>query len=208
MLQHLHLLHAEHHMPADYGVSAVELVSRLHKVSKLAILVCVVTLADLFRATVGCPVEPAVGIHSHFMPFVFADVHSLSDVFEDGQQSLNPHRRPCPHCARKLSRSTCHVRIRRTMSDIVLPVHTTLAYSVHTRTHKHNQVSLRQCAVTGTAVVRTSWRRTHSLLWSHEAVMHVVFYARLQSRPARAVLESILKLGFSPAQGCVFKRES
>ena len=107
MLQQLHLLHAEHHMPADDQVLAEAPVVLLDKVSKLAILVCVVTLADLLRATVGCPVEPAVGIHRHFMPFVFADMHSLSDVFEDGQQSLNPHGSPCPQCARKLSSSTC-----------------------------------------------------------------------------------------------------
>lgn len=152
MLQHLHLLHAEHHMPADDGELVEAPISLLDKVSKLAILVCVVTLADLLRATVGCPVEPAVGIHSHFLPFVFADMHSLSDGFEDGQQSLDPHRSPCPHCARKLLRSTCHVkRGRRTMSDIVLPVHKTVAYSVHTRTrtHPHNRVRSRPCAVTG-----------------------------------------------------------
>ena len=43
------------------------------------------------------------------------------------------------------------------MSDMVLPVHETLAYSVPSRTHKHKRVSLQPCAVTGTAVVRTSW---------------------------------------------------
>lgn len=35
--------------------------------------------------------KPAIGVHSHLVPFVLADVHGLCDVLEDRQQSLDPH---------------------------------------------------------------------------------------------------------------------
>ena len=35
--------------------------------------------------------KPAIGVYSHLVPFVLADVHGLCDVLEDRQQSLDPH---------------------------------------------------------------------------------------------------------------------
>lgn len=63
--------------------------------AELAILVCELPLANLLRTAVRCSVQPAVGIDRHLVSFVLADVHSLCDVFEDRQQSLDPHIKLC-----------------------------------------------------------------------------------------------------------------